>query len=177
MTKFRKKPVVIDAILNIGCASEIRDWIDQTKHTTGKLSSVLATVLAHTDGAVTVHTLEGTMRCDVGDWLIRGVNGELYPCKPGIFEATYERADEDAEYAEKVSAQYDPGEKIAGFDEKSRDFFDDVMGRFREEEMKTLRHERDYFRAAYHMARDQLFAIINLTPPSFQNKEGISRGW
>ena len=40
-----------------------------------------------------IRTLEGTMRADMGDWIIRGVKGELYPCKPDIFEATYESAE------------------------------------------------------------------------------------
>jgi len=35
-------------------------------------------------------TLEGEMRADLGDWIIKGVKGEFYPCKPDIFEATYE---------------------------------------------------------------------------------------
>lgn len=39
-----------------------------------------------------IHTLEGTMRAEVGDWIIRGVQGEFYPCKPDIFAATYEPA-------------------------------------------------------------------------------------
>ena len=39
---------------------------------------------------VEIPTLEGTMRCGPGDWIIRGVKGEIYPCKPDIFEATYE---------------------------------------------------------------------------------------
>lgn len=37
-----------------------------------------------------IETLEGRMRADIGDWIIRGIAGELYPCKPDIFEATYE---------------------------------------------------------------------------------------
>ena len=37
-----------------------------------------------------IKTLEGTMRADAGDWIIRSVNGEIYPCKPGIFDKTYE---------------------------------------------------------------------------------------
>jgi len=44
--------------------------------------------------AVDIPTLEGTMRCDPGDWIIRGVKGEVYPCKPDIFEATYEEVEE-----------------------------------------------------------------------------------
>lgn len=61
--KFRKKPVVIDAIRSIA--------------------------------RVKIKTLEGEMTADVGDWLITGVNGELYPCKPDIFAKTYEPADPD----------------------------------------------------------------------------------
>lgn len=41
-----------------------------------------------------IPTLEGVMRADVGDWIIRGVAGEFYPCKPDIFDATYDPADE-----------------------------------------------------------------------------------
>ena len=44
---------------------------------------------------VTIETLEGTMRGNTGDWLITGVNGEQYPCKPDIFEATYEAVTDD----------------------------------------------------------------------------------
>ena len=43
----------------------------------------------------TIETLEGTMRADIGDYVIRGVAGELYACKPAIFAATYEPADEE----------------------------------------------------------------------------------
>ncbi len=46
------------------------------------------------DGRIAViETLEGTMRAEIGDWIIRGVKGELYPCKPDIFTATYEPVD------------------------------------------------------------------------------------
>ncbi|KEH89135.1 sugar ABC transporter substrate-binding protein [Clostridium novyi A str. BKT29909] len=43
-----------------------------------------------TDKEVIIHTLEGDMKANVGDWIIKGVKGELYPCKPDIFEKTYE---------------------------------------------------------------------------------------
>lgn len=46
-----------------------------------------------TDTEVVIQTLEGTMRANPGDWIITGVKGEKYPCKPDIFEATYERAE------------------------------------------------------------------------------------
>lgn len=44
---------------------------------------------------LTIRTLEGDMRADLGDYVIRGVAGEFYPCKPDIFEATYERMEAD----------------------------------------------------------------------------------
>ena len=43
-----------------------------------------------TDKEIEIKTLEGTMKADVGDWIITGVKGEKYPCKPDIFEATYD---------------------------------------------------------------------------------------
>lgn len=45
-----------------------------------------------TDEEVIIETLEGTMKANPGDWIIKGVQGELYPCKPDIFEQTYELA-------------------------------------------------------------------------------------
>ena len=46
-----------------------------------------------TDEEIEIETLEGTMHASVGDWIITGVAGEQYPCKPAIFEASYEKAD------------------------------------------------------------------------------------
>jgi len=42
-----------------------------------------------------IYTLEGTMTADYGDYIIQGVNGEIYPCKPDIFEQTYEKLEDD----------------------------------------------------------------------------------
>lgn len=50
-----------------------------------------------TDKEMNIETLEGTMHAEIGDWIITGVNGEQYPCKPDIFEKTYERVEENAE--------------------------------------------------------------------------------
>lgn len=46
-----------------------------------------------TDVELTIDTLEGTMKANVGDWVIKGIEGEMYPCKPSIFEQTYELVD------------------------------------------------------------------------------------
>lgn len=54
-----------------------------------------------TQVSLEIETLEGIMQANVGDWIITGVNGEKYPCKPDIFEKTYELADAETEFAEK----------------------------------------------------------------------------
>jgi hypothetical protein len=79
--KFRKRPVVIDAIQWTGQDSyaAIRDFLGPDF------------ICWHTcHDTISIRTLEGTMVARVNDWIIRGVQGEHYPCKPDIFEATYE---------------------------------------------------------------------------------------
>lgn len=82
MPKYRKKPVVIDAIRYTGDFE--LDWLRDAEQVRSAGDG---------SGACEIVTLEGVMRADVGDWIIRGVKGELYPCKPDIFDATYEPAD------------------------------------------------------------------------------------
>ena len=90
--KYRKKPVVIDA------------WqFTKANYTKGAPS-----FLRNTEGSVVlwsqyggdviegwIETLEGKMRVSENDFIIKGVNGEFYPCKPDIFEKTYESAEQD----------------------------------------------------------------------------------
>ena len=94
--EYRKKPVVILAIRWTG--SNLREVIAFTgKHP--RWGEWFATweeyeTRVRADGnIVKILTLEGTMHASPGDWIIRGVRGEHYPCKPDIFEATYEAAD------------------------------------------------------------------------------------
>lgn len=82
MPRFRKKPVEVEAMLWDGSyesQGKIVTWAD------GKVSGWF-------DGEyfLAIVTLEGEMRANIGDWIIKGVAGEFYPCKPEIFEATYE---------------------------------------------------------------------------------------
>lgn len=91
--KFRKKPVVIEAVQNGGEWAPIMEWLDSLTpegHLAIPFGSRPA-ITRNQDGTLNIETLEGTMRADVGDWIICGVQGELYPCKPDIFEATYEK--------------------------------------------------------------------------------------
>jgi len=93
-TKYRKKPVVIDAMRFDGTfnsASAVALWVG---------GQTLVQALTETDDpesllALKIGTMEGDMLARPGDWIIRGVKGEFYPCKPYVFEATYERADAD----------------------------------------------------------------------------------
>lgn len=89
--KFRKKPVVIEAF-KLGHDS-IPDWF--MDHVTD-LSVILHLERGHppVSGYADIVTLEGTMRADSGDYVIMGVKGEIYPCKPDIFAATYEAVTE-----------------------------------------------------------------------------------
>ncbi len=76
--RFRKKPVEVDAIQwNGENRDEVHNFI------TGFSSNIGA------DG-ILIRTLEGDHRADIGDWVIKGVSGEFYPCKPDIFDLTYE---------------------------------------------------------------------------------------
>ena len=78
--RFRKKPVVIEAIQYDGTFPlEFLRGDERVQH--------------GGEGVLEIVTLEGTMRASLGDWIIRGVKGELYPCKPDIFEATYDAVD------------------------------------------------------------------------------------
>jgi hypothetical protein len=83
MPFFRRKPVVIEAVRF------------RRGEQPGELAAaVVAGVVRYADDGETVliRTLEGTMSAVHGDWIIRGVKGEFYPCKPDIFAATYEPA-------------------------------------------------------------------------------------
>lgn len=60
-----------------------------------KYRKILVIVEAYqTDVEMEIETLEGVMKANKGDWIIRGVKGELYPCKPDVFEMTYEKVDD-----------------------------------------------------------------------------------
>lgn len=86
MAQYRKKPVVIEAY-NIFGTEEPPLWMHEAFKN--------GTVDVARNGAFEVKTLEGTMRGAPRDWIIRGVQGELYPCRADIFEATYEAVESE----------------------------------------------------------------------------------
>lgn len=81
--RFRKKPVEVEAI-------RIFKWVDD--EVIRWLSEGGCDFEITPLGGVSIITLEGAMVADAGDWIIKGIAGEFYPCKPDIFEATYESA-------------------------------------------------------------------------------------
>lgn len=74
--KYRKKPVVIDAIQFTGNFGELEDFVGGDAN--------------FKNGEMVIATLEGAMRVSLGDWIIKGVKGEFYPCKDDIFALTYD---------------------------------------------------------------------------------------
>ena len=82
MNKYRKKPVVIEAIQWTGQnVEEVEAFFND-----GQDDDLLR------GGPIVIETYEGEATAQVGDWIIKGIKGEFYPCKPDIFEATYEPA-------------------------------------------------------------------------------------
>lgn len=88
MGKYRKQPVVIEAWqLDFERWNETPDWL---------LAAIIRGGVWMQRGPepyLTIRTLEGNHRANPGDWIIQGVMGELYPCKPDIFALTYEAAE------------------------------------------------------------------------------------
>ena len=82
MAQYRKKPVVIEAIqINSQTEQEISIWSSGAVYPSPSLPGEYWLV----------KTLEGVMTANPGDYIIKGVKGEFYPCKPDIFEETYEK--------------------------------------------------------------------------------------
>jgi hypothetical protein len=96
--QFRKKPIVIEAVqltegimeqlMHGGHSQEIPGWLVKAFFRAPELPGSVQ----HAVRVLTINTLEGRMHAAPGDWIIRGVQGELYPCKADIFAATYEPA-------------------------------------------------------------------------------------
>jgi hypothetical protein len=90
--KYRKRPVIIDAMQIPQCGPEHRAerarfqaWVEDNKGT--------RIVFWADQGVLTIRTLEGDMNARAGDYVIKGVKGEMYPCREDIFQETYEAVD------------------------------------------------------------------------------------
>lgn len=80
INKYRKKPVIVEAVIWTGNnIDEVKDWAK---------NAVENIIFANNN--LYIETLEGRMNVSVGDYIIKGIQGEFYPCKPDIFKETYE---------------------------------------------------------------------------------------
>lgn len=88
MAKFRKKPVVIEAVQFLGDK--------ETTHVIQKWANEYGVTVIDwvNTGLLGIPTPEGSMSATKGDWIIRGVNGEIYPCKPDVFSKSYDLVEE-----------------------------------------------------------------------------------
>ena len=82
--KYRKKPIIIEAVQFDGTDESV-DWL---------LPQLISGEIGRTTNKLYIQTPEGIMTANVGDYIIKGVNGEFYPCSPDIFEKTYEPIEE-----------------------------------------------------------------------------------
>jgi len=106
--KYRKKPVVVEAVQFTGRNhDEVRAFCPTARYP-------ILSATGGDDPPITIPTLEGDMVAQAGDWIIRGVRGECYPCKPDIFEMTYE----DAEVCAQLHDVLTPGGRIVSFDDR-----------------------------------------------------------
>lgn len=89
--KYIKKPIAIEAVkLTDNNLEAVVIWCNSSELPFGG-KAYLKTGDYLTPQAIAIRTLEGVMTANVGDWVIKDVKGEFYPCKPDIFEATYEQ--------------------------------------------------------------------------------------
>lgn len=86
MAKYRKKPVVVEAwqLTEENIEAGIPDWINTNQ----------VIIFGGANAFAEIYTREGTMQASYGDYVIKGIQGEFYPCKPDIFEQTYEKEEE-----------------------------------------------------------------------------------
>lgn len=89
MKQYRKKPVTIEAVQFDGLnPTEIKDFVGENCEV-----EIYDNLVTPPVARIVIHTLEGDMEVSKGDYVIKGVKGEFYPCKPDIFEQTYESAE------------------------------------------------------------------------------------
>ena len=93
MTKFRKKPVVIEAIQFLGTPESANKLFDEFEIPGAQFVPNLNLL----SGVINIPTLEGIMTAICGDFIIKGIKGEFYPCKPDIFEQTYDAVSDSSD--------------------------------------------------------------------------------
>ena len=91
MGKYKKKLIVIDAELWDG---SLESYVKISAFTKGVPADAQAPITRGHGNSLSIHTLEGVMVAGIGDYIIKGIKGEIYPCKPHIFKRTYEKVED-----------------------------------------------------------------------------------
>ena len=143
--KYTKKPVTIDAIqVKANNFDRICDFMGCTPE---QVLNPMSDIDEHGDSrdpylGVIIDTLEGKMTANIGDMIIKGVNGEFYPCKPDIFAKTYDKADTD--YRDRMKAEhYELNERV----NKLGSFFQTaIFGNLPDEKKELMRQQHEAMR-------------------------------
>lgn len=95
MAKYRKLPLMIDAVKNDGEWSTIQDWLESMGDGGPVIPGASTPPIRGTTytGVFEITTRNGATAAQVGDWIIKGTDGSFYPCKPDVFKEVYERVD------------------------------------------------------------------------------------
>lgn len=178
MTHYRKKPVVVEAMQFFDDAEElmaIQNWMDM---------DLTVSYADKNDPKLKIETLEGVMNATIGDYIIKGVNGEFYPCKPDIFEKTYEAAhkDKDLSFGDAVR-ELKNGNMVArkGWNGKGMFVFMQVpatIGKQIVPNMQSLPQSvKDKFDQTFNSASDQIDAIYYSNQLAIVKPSNIINGW
>lgn len=143
--KYTKKPVTIDAIqVKANNFDRICDFMGCTPE---QVLNPMSDIDEHGDSrdpylGVIIETLEGKMTANIGDMIIKGVNGEFYPCKPDIFAKTYDKADTD--YRDRMRKEhYELNERV----NKLGSFFQTaIFGNLPDEKKELMRQQHEAMR-------------------------------
>ncbi|MCF2718016.1 hypothetical protein LWE69_12650 [Paenibacillus sp. UKAQ_18] len=98
MAKYRKKPIVVEArqlTREKEVVADILEWVNEIDMSTSIIGRNACVNIVFEEG-LAIETPEGVMTASFGDYIIQGIRGEFYPCKPDIFEQTYEKVDDGA---------------------------------------------------------------------------------
>lgn len=101
MPLYRKKPIVIEAVHY--------DWDDVEKcvdEAQDEIADFMDSNIVCSGDDIEIDTLEGTLYAVKGDYIIKGIQGEFYPCKPDIFKATYERVPDGESFVKEIDGEF-----------------------------------------------------------------------
>ena len=158
--KYKKKPIVIESIqLTDSNLETISNWLE---------SHNISTTIWSQDGldsGIVIPTLEGDMRASIGDWIIKGVKGEFYPCKPDIFEKTYEVVgDFDGDWTESPAPDHE--DEIKLLEEQNEKLW--MIRRYLEDELVIKKDDVQKIKIENEALKEQMISLKDITEKQFE---------